>query len=131
MQRLERWAPSDTVRESVRRILAFAGLAAFPFQVGYTSSSLGGMLRDSGFGSVNVRNRINVRGFDPQRRSFWTIPAATKLLRCVHAGSEILDHATSGALKWTPWIEVSCSKSRRTLASGHALGVLLRVSRPD
>jgi SAM-dependent methyltransferase len=117
MQRLERWVSSDAVRESVRKILAFAGLAAFPFQIGYTPSSLGGMLRESGFGSVHVRNRINVRGFDPRRRSFWTIPSATTLLRCVHAGSEILGHATFGALRWGPWIEVSCSKSRRTLAS--------------
>jgi SAM-dependent methyltransferase len=117
MQRLERLAPSDLVR----RVLAFAGLAAFPFQVGYTPSSLSGMLRASYFRALRVRNQINVRGFDSERNSFWSLPTATRTLRCVHAGSQVLQLATLGALTLGPWIEVSCSKSRAVQADDEAL----------
>jgi hypothetical protein len=69
------------------------------------------MLRDSGFVSVRVRNQVNVRGFVPGRKSFWSVPGATRALRCVHAASQLLHHATLGAVNWGPWIEVSCSKA--------------------
>jgi SAM-dependent methyltransferase len=107
--RLMRLLPFDGVRESVRRILAYAGLSSFPFQVGYTPSSLRHMLHVAGFGSVRIHNGINVRGFDPDRRSFFSIPAATRALRAVHVLSQVVYYASFGALAWGPWIEVSCS----------------------
>jgi SAM-dependent methyltransferase len=109
MQRLERWTSSDGVREGLRNILAYSGLAGFPFQVGYTPSSLRGMLEESGFTSVHVKNRINVRGSD------------SAALRLVHMGSQILDHATFGAVKWGPWIEVSCRKPGYAVAGNELL----------
>jgi SAM-dependent methyltransferase len=96
MQGLEDRAP-----DLVRRVLAFAGLAAFPFQLGYTASSLGGMLGQAGFESIHVQNRINLR--ESHRES------AT--LRCVHASSQLLHHLTLGSLTLGPWIEVSCNKA--------------------
>ena len=107
--RLMRRLPLDGAKESVRRVLAFAGLAAFPFQLGYTPASLRSMLHVAGFSGVRIRNRINVRGFDPDRRSFFSIPAATRALRAVHAASQLVFYASFGALAWGPWIEVSCS----------------------
>jgi SAM-dependent methyltransferase len=106
--RLMRFLPSGA-SERVRRVLAFAGLAAFPFQLGYTPRSLRSMLGVAGFSDVRIRNRINVRGFDPDRRSFFSIPAATRALRTVHSASQLFFYASLGALAWGPWIEVSCS----------------------
>ena len=114
--RLLRRLPFEGAREAVRRVLAFAGLAAFPFQLGYTPESLRHMLHVAGFRDVRIRNRINVRGFDPDRRSFFSISAATRALRAVHAVSQILFYASFGALAWGPWIEVSCSLTK---PSGH------------
>ena len=117
MQRLERVAPS----ELVRRILAFSGLAAFPFQIGYTPGSLKVMVQECGFGSVRVRSQINVRGFDPERSSIWSLPSATRTLRCVHATSRLLQLASLGALTCGPWIELSCSKSGAVQVDDEAL----------
>jgi SAM-dependent methyltransferase len=116
IQRMESWAPSGAVREGLQRILALAGLAGFPHQLGYTASSLSRMLRDSGFVSVRVRNQVNVRGFVPGRKSFWSVPGATRSLRCVHAAAQLLQALTLGAVNWGPWIEVSCSKAPLTIA---------------
>lgn len=108
VSRLERWAPSENVREGLRRILALSGLAGFPYQVGYTPGSLTRMLRDSGFESVSVRNPINMRGLVEGRDG--------NALRCVHAASRLVRHATFGTVNWGPWIEISCSKSPLTFA---------------
>jgi hypothetical protein len=105
IQRMESWAPSGAVREGLQRILALAGLAGFPHQLGYTASSLSRMLRDSGFVSVRVRNQ------------------ATRSLRCVHAATQLLQALTLGAVNWGPWIEVSCSKAPLTFA-GNELPLL-------
>jgi len=109
VQRLERWTSSDGLHERLRNLLAYSGLAGFPFQVGYTPSSLTGMLEDSGFTSVHVKNRINVRG------------SSSAALRLVHVGSQILDHATFGAVKWGPWIEASCTKTGHAVAGNELL----------
>lgn len=106
MQQLERAFPT----ELSRKILAYAGLASFPFQIGYTPTSLAGMVRDCGFGSVRVRTRINVRGFDPERPSSFSVPKATRTLRIVHAGSRALQLVTLGALTLGPWFELTCCK---------------------
>lgn len=111
VQRLERWAPSESARESLRNVLAATGLAGFPYQVGYTPASLTRMLKDSGFGSVRVRNHVNLRKVAGGRTS-----ASAKALRCVHAGSTLLHHATFGTVNLGPWIEVSCSKAPLTVA---------------
>jgi protein-L-isoaspartate O-methyltransferase len=111
VQRLERWAPSESVREGLRNVLAMSGLAGFPYQFGYTPASLTRMLKDSGFGSVRVRSQINMRELAERGTSF-----STKTLRCVHAGSQFLHHATFGTVNLGPWIEVSCSKAPLTVA---------------
>jgi hypothetical protein len=69
------------------------------------------MLKDSGFGSVRVRNHVNMRKVAGGRTS-----ASAKALRCVHAGTTLLHHATFGAVNLGPWIEVSCSKAPLTFA---------------
>jgi SAM-dependent methyltransferase len=95
MHRLLRALPFELLRERVRRVLAFAGLAGFPFQIGYTPDSLSGMLQDSGFESIRIRNSINT----------------ARALRAVHLVSELVHCASLGSIACGPWIEISCSKA--------------------
>jgi SAM-dependent methyltransferase len=117
MQRAQHVLPPDMVR----RVLAFTGLAAFPFQIGYTPASLSGMVQECAFERVRVRNRINVRGLSPIRASFWSLPAATRTLRLVHAASETLQLMTLGALTLGPWFELTCEKSGAVHVDDEAL----------
>jgi SAM-dependent methyltransferase len=112
LQRVGRAAPG-ILGDSVGRILALTGLAAFPYQVGYTPSSLARILGNSGFSSIRVRNQTNLRGSNPARRSFWTIPDGARALARVHAASELLRRATLGRFFGGPWIEVSGTKDAR------------------
>jgi SAM-dependent methyltransferase len=89
-------APFAAMRENAEKCLAVSGLAAFPFQVGYTPASLRRILRESGFDSVKVRNQINLRGSDRNRPSFWNVPAANRTLRFVHAEASSCTMRRSG-----------------------------------
>ena len=109
MQIVGRAAPR-LLGDGVGRILALTGLAAFPYQVGYTPSSLGRILQNSGFSSIRVRNHTNLRGSNPARRSFWTIPEGARALGRIHRSSELLRRATLGRIAMGPWIEVSSTK---------------------
>ena len=104
MERIGRAAPA-LFGDAVGRILALAGLAGFPFQVGYTPASLARILRHTGFHSIRVRNQTNLRGS--------TVPDGARTLGRVHAVSEILRRATLGQLAVGPWIEVSSIKTAR------------------
>jgi hypothetical protein len=105
----------------VRRVLAFTGLAAFPFQIGYTPASLTAMVRSCGFDDVRVRNQINVRGLVPDRASFWSLPAATRTLRVVHGASQAVQLLSLGALTLGPWFELQCRKSGAVQVDDEAL----------
>lgn len=108
MQRLLE-IPSQSIREKVLRVLALTGLASFPFQIGYTASSLGHMLRDAGFDGVSVSNHVNLRDGSAER---------ARTLRRVQRASRILHGASLGAVALGPWIEICCSKVAEPLARG-------------
>jgi SAM-dependent methyltransferase len=101
LERAQRKAPS-LLGESAGRILALTGLAGFPFQIGYTASSLTQILRNSGFSAIRVRNRINLRGRN--------LAQGARTLGRVHTLSEWLRRLTLGRLALGPWIEVTCTK---------------------
>jgi hypothetical protein len=75
---------------------AYAGLSSFHSKSDTRLRASGTCFTWRGFGSVRIHNRINVRGFDPDRRSFFSIPEATRALRAVHAMSQVIYYASFG-----------------------------------
>ncbi len=97
------------LRGELLKVLAYTGLAGFRFQIGYTPASLRRLLRDSGFGSIDIRNYINVADADKCRK--YEIPEQGTYVSRVQAASNALALVSFGRAVKGPWIRVMCNKA--------------------
>jgi SAM-dependent methyltransferase len=106
---LARLVPSNAWQEAILKTLAFTGLAGFHFQMGYTPASLRRILGASGFGSIDIRNRINLP--DSQDQKPFAVSEQGTYLARVQRASEIVTRLSFGLMVKGPWIQVSCRKA--------------------
>ncbi len=98
-QPLARVSPA---REHARKLLAYTGLAGFPFQTGYTPAALDRMLRTSGFADITLRNRANLSGTPLEEQRTY--------VERVHRLCELLYHLSLRQWVKGPWLRVVCRK---------------------
>ena len=101
---------SKVLRLQVWKLLAYAILLAFPFQLGYTPASLRRLLGKSGFTNVSVRNQIYLPVTNPKYVSPGLIKEEVDYLKFTYYISEFVYNLSLRRLVVGPWIEVLCRK---------------------
>ncbi len=96
------------VGDSLLKTLTYTGIAGFRYQIGYTPASLKRLLRESGFGRIDVRNHINVADADECRK--YEIPEQGIYVSRVQAASNALAVVSFGRAIMGPWIRSICRK---------------------
>ncbi len=92
----------SVTRERTYKLLAFTGLAGFPFQTGHTPAALQRLLRAGGFAEITQRNRMNLSGtpLDEQR----------EYVERAQQFGEVLYHASFHRWVKGAWMQVTCRK---------------------
>jgi SAM-dependent methyltransferase len=99
-----------SVRNRMRKFLAYAIMLGFPFQLGYTPSALRHILGESGFVDVNIRNQYYVPVSPPEYVHPRKIREKDRYLRFVHYTAEIAYYASLHSVIKGPWLTVTCRK---------------------
>jgi SAM-dependent methyltransferase len=98
-------------RKYIWKVLAYALLLGFPFQFGYTPSSMSFLLKRSGFDNVMIQDQFYVPITSPDHVYPWVLPEKIRHLRLVHTLSQMVYCLSFHNLIKGPWIEVNCRKA--------------------
>ncbi len=93
----------SAAREHTQKLLAYTGLAGFPFQTGYTAAALRRILRASGLTEISIRNRVNLSGTP--------LAEQRKYVEGAHQLAEALYHASLRRWVNGAWIQATCRKA--------------------
>lgn len=107
MRRLQR---PRIFREYLLKVLAYSILAAFPFQFGYTASSLNYLLTQGNFVNIQVKNQLYVPISSQAQLLAHVIKEKEKLICLTHHIAQFIYYASMRKLIGGPWIEVICQK---------------------
>jgi len=110
IQPLIRLGKLGVLRETTLKVLAYDILAAFPFQFGYTPSSIRHLLCRGKFTNVKVSNQLYIPISSSRQLSAQAMIEKVRLLRITHLVAQSLFRFSLGRLIWGPWIEVVCQK---------------------
>jgi SAM-dependent methyltransferase len=109
-QLLDRWALVPSFRTGLWKFLAYSILLAFPFQIGYTPSTLRIILEKSGFKNLKIYNQMYIPVTNPEYVSASVIQEEIRYMKFVHALCEIIYQVSAHQLIKGPWIEFICRK---------------------
>jgi SAM-dependent methyltransferase len=110
-QQISQGLPSRHLRSYLWKFLAYSILLAFPFQIGYTPSTLRSLLGQSGFENIEIRNRKYIPVTNPNYVDSSVIDEELRYIEFVNVLSELVYYLSGGSLIKGPWIEFVCRKA--------------------
>jgi SAM-dependent methyltransferase len=110
-QRISHSISSMHIRSYLWKFLAYSILLAFPFQIGYTPSTLRTLLKQSGFDNINIRNQTYIPVTNPKYVEPAVVEEELRYIKLVHRLSELVYYLSGGLLIKGPWIEFVCRKA--------------------
>lgn len=107
LQRVTFLFRSPALREQVWRLLAYTGLAGFPYQIGYTPATLRRVLNASGFCRIEIRNAINIWD-SPGSEVMEPIPEQKRYVLGAFRIAQMIQSVSFQRIAQGPWIKASC-----------------------
>lgn len=105
--RMTHMVPSLAVREQAWKLLAYTGLAGFPYQIGYTPATLRRILNASGFCRIEIRNAFNIWD-SAGSKSMKHIPEQKRYVLGAYRIAQLIESLSFHRLVQSPWIKACC-----------------------